>query len=141
MGVLMRDIAVASLAEFEAFAFSMGQEASPGQIFLLEGDLGAGKTTFVRKFVKGIGSEGLVSSPTFRIVHQYPGPVPVVHMDLYRLNSLDEVLNLDLVGYLRSDSVGMIEWPGLIRDLLSGPVVEVKILEGETWDGRRIVWG
>ena len=129
-----------SLAEMETFAFEMGKKAKAGDVLFLEGEMGMGKTTFVQHFVKGVGSPEMVSSPTFRIIHEYTqGRLPVVHMDLYRLKSEQEVLAIDVPGYIRRDGVTLIEWPELVESWVQGPV---KLLEfsalAEAENGRQV---
>ena len=86
----------------------------------LEGDLGAGKTTFVKTIAAALGADGGgVTSPTFSIVQEYPTPAgPLYHFDLYRLDTLDEVLALDFEGYLDDARLAVVEWPGVARELL-----------------------
>jgi tRNA threonylcarbamoyladenosine biosynthesis protein TsaE len=90
---------------------TMGRTARPGDVLALDGDLGAGKTHFVKGFVSTFGYEGEVTSPTFTLVHEYPGDrCPLFHFDFYRLDSVDEVFALDWDGYLSRDGVVLVEW-------------------------------
>ncbi|MCP4051388.1 MAG: tRNA (adenosine(37)-N6)-threonylcarbamoyltransferase complex ATPase subunit type 1 TsaE [bacterium] len=83
----------------------------PGDVFLLEGDLGAGKTTLVSSVVGAMGSEDMVSSPSFTIMNCYKAEMPIYHFDLYRINDENELFNLDMHGYLdKKDAVFFIEW-------------------------------
>lgn len=89
----------------------------PGDLIILTGDLGAGKTTFTKGVAAGLGVEGNVSSPTFIIARVHPGPVPLVHVDAYRLTGLAEVDDLDLDSELE-ESVTVVEWgEGLVEGL------------------------
>ena len=91
-----------------------------GGIFFLEGPMGAGKTTFTRLFCRALGIQEGVSSPTFQLVHVYSGKVPVYHLDLYRLESLQAVLELDVLAKLESPgAIALIEWPETVA-LLQG---------------------
>ena len=93
--------------------------ATRGDIFALTGDLGAGKTQFVKGFVAGIGTDTEVTSPTFTLIHEYSGGrLPVYHFDFYRLESADEVARLGLDEYLFGDGVCVIEWADRFPDLL-----------------------
>ncbi len=95
------------------------RHAERGDVFALTGDLGAGKTQFVKGFVAGIGSTAEVSSPTFTIIHEYSGGrLPVYHFDFYRLETPDEVARLGLDEYLFGDGVCVIEWANRFSELL-----------------------
>lgn len=89
-------------------------------IVLLDGDMGTGKTTFVKYFIRALTSYSGVTSPTFSIINEYQNQdnKPIYHMDLYRLESMDEALNIGIEEYLDSEHLCLIEWPNLIVDLL-----------------------
>lgn len=90
-----------------------------GDVVALSGDLGAGKTQFVKGFVAGAGSDTEVTSPTFTLVHEYTGGrFPVYHFDWYRLESPEAVLRIGLDEYLFGDGVCVIEWADRFRELL-----------------------
>ena len=94
-------------------------EAKPGDVVALSGDLGAGKTQFVKGFLEGVGSNAEVTSPTFTLVHEYGGgQLPVYHFDFYRLESADEVARLGFDEYLFGDGVCIIEWADSFPELL-----------------------
>jgi tRNA threonylcarbamoyladenosine biosynthesis protein TsaE len=100
-----------SPADTFAFGQACGHAARNGDVFALDGDLGAGKTHFVKGFVTARGFHDEVTSPTFTLLHEYPcEPWPVFHFDFYRLDSVDEVLALDFDGYLERDGVVLVEW-------------------------------
>ena len=82
-----------SSEQTEALAAELAARLAPGDVVLVEGGLGAGKTTFVRGACRALGVEGLVTSPTFTIGQRYPGRVPVAHLDLYRVADLDQALS------------------------------------------------
>ena len=95
------------------------RNALHGDVFGLTGDLGAGKTQFVKGFVAGMGANTEVTSPTFTLIHEYGGGrVPVYHFDFYRLESADEVTRLGLDEYLFGDGVCIIEWADRFKELL-----------------------
>lgn len=96
---------------------ALGTLAQAGDVLLLRGDLGAGKTTFTQGFVRGAGSDELVNSPTFVLMNEYQGRVTVYHADLYRLDTPDEAAAMDL-GNLSRDGVLVVEWPERGEDVL-----------------------
>ncbi len=95
------------------------EAAVRGDIFALAGDLGAGKTQFVKGFVRQFGSHAAVTSPTFTLIHEYGGGrLPVYHFDFYRLDSPEAAARLGLDEYLYGDGVCLIEWADRFRGLL-----------------------
>ncbi len=95
----------------ERFGAELAQALGPGDVVLISGELGAGKTTFVRGACRALGVSAVVTSPTFTIGQRYPAPVPVSHVDLYRVGDLrDEDPDL-LADYLRPDAIAFVEWP------------------------------
>ena len=119
----------------------MGREAEPGQIICLSGDLGVGKTVFTQGFAAGLGIEGPVNSPTFTILQQYEdGRLPLYHFDVYRIGDVSE---MDEIGYedcFYGDGVSLVEWGGLIEEILPEDVITVKIEKDleKGFDYRRI---
>jgi tRNA threonylcarbamoyladenosine biosynthesis protein TsaE len=99
-------------AETEALAAELASSLAPGDVVLVEGELGAGKTTFVRGACRALGIDGIVTSPTFTIGQRYPGRVPVAHVDLYRVADLREEDPDLLSDYIGPDRVAFVEWPG-----------------------------
>ncbi|MGG1879945.1 tRNA (adenosine(37)-N6)-threonylcarbamoyltransferase complex ATPase subunit type 1 TsaE [Paenibacillus cisolokensis] len=95
----------------------LADKAEPGTVIGLDGDLGAGKTAFSQGFAKQLGVSGVVNSPTFTIIKEYAGRLPLYHMDVYRL-SLDEADELGLDEYFYGDGVCIVEWSRLITELL-----------------------
>ena len=103
------------------------------KIVLLKGDLGAGKTTLASAFVKQMGVHEEPNSPTFSIINEYTftntqgEEKTIFHIDLYRINSLEEALNIGIEDYLFSDSICLIEWPDIIQDILPENYISVDI--------------
>jgi tRNA threonylcarbamoyladenosine biosynthesis protein TsaE len=98
-------------AQTEAIGAEVAQKLVPGDVVLVEGDLGAGKTTFVRGAARALGVTSTVSSPTFTIGQRYEAPVPVSHVDLFRVADL-EAEDPDLLeAYLGPDTIAFVEWP------------------------------
>lgn len=98
--------------ETAALGEQWGRDAAPGWVIGLRGDLGAGKTQFVKGLARGLGISARVHSPTFALVNEYPGGrLPLAHLDLYRLDTPEQILSAGLEEYLRSpDGVTVVEW-------------------------------
>lgn len=102
--------------ETQTFAKKMGELAQPGTIIFLNGDLGAGKTTFTKGFALGLGIKQMIKSPSYTIIREYEqSRIPFYHMDLYRLAGDNDELGLE--EYFESPSVTVIEWANLLEDL------------------------
>lgn len=96
-----------------------GAGAKRGSVFALTGDLGAGKTQFVKGLVRGIESNAEVTSPTFTLVHEYPGGrLPVYHLDFYRLDDPNAAVGLGFDDYVYGDGVCVIEWADRFPELM-----------------------
>lgn len=108
-----------SVEETIAAGRTYGRNAAKGDVFALAGDLGAGKTQFVKGVVAGLGSEAEVTSPTFVLVHEYEGGrLPIYHFDFYRLDNRDAVLRLGFDDYVFGEGVSLIEWADRYPDLI-----------------------
>jgi tRNA threonylcarbamoyladenosine biosynthesis protein TsaE len=103
--------ASASPQETEALAAAFARHLGPGDIVLVSGDLGAGKTTFVRGACRALGVTGAVTSPSFTIARRYDADVPISHLDLYRLADLGAEDPALLADELASDRIAFVEWP------------------------------
>jgi len=101
-----------TLAELEAEGEALGRALAAGAVVALEGQLGAGKTTFVQAIARGLGVAAGATSPTYALVHRYRGlRGPVFHLDCFRLRSPDDAADLDWEGLLREGDAVLIEWP------------------------------
>jgi tRNA threonylcarbamoyladenosine biosynthesis protein TsaE len=98
-------------AQTEALGADLAADLSPGDVVLVSGELGAGKTTFVRGAARGLGVTGPVTSPTFTIGQRYPAKVTVAHLDLYRVPGLEGEDPDLLADYLGPDTIAFVEWP------------------------------
>lgn len=117
-----------SAAETEDFGAKLAERLGPGDIVLVSGEVGAGKTTLIRGACRALGVERPVTSPTFTIGHRYRGSrFPVAHLDLYRLEGLDEEDPALLEDYLTPDAVAFVEWPATAGRRLSRPALEVSL--------------
>ena len=126
-----------SAEETEAIAARLARSLAPGDVVLVSGELGAGKTTFVRGACRALGVAGRVTSPTFTIGHRYSGTVDVSHLDLYRFRGLSAAEWSDLEPYFE-DAVVFVEWP----EAAGGGLPDVRAavrLEHVDAESRRIV--
>lgn len=98
-------------AETEALGAELAERLRPGDVVLVEGEMGAGKTTFVRGASRALGVAGPVTSPTFTVGQRYRGRVTVAHLDLFQIRRLDAEEPGFLADYLGPDTVGFVEWP------------------------------
>ena len=107
----------------------LGKEARPGQVYTLNGDLGAGKTVFAKGFAKGLGIDDTVSSPTFTILQVYEsGRYPLYHFDVYRIADSSEMDEIGFDEYVYSEGISLIEWAEYIEDILPDKYIRVDIL-------------
>ena len=114
-----------SIEDTMELAENIESEKFPGMIICLDGELGSGKTVFVKGFAKSLGLEETITSPTFNIVKEYTsGEMPLYHMDVYRLEDGDESIGFN--DYFNSDGVSIIEWSELISDILLEERLDIK---------------
>ena len=106
---------------------ALGARAQPGHVFLLIGPLGVGKTCFAQGVLWGLGVDEYARSPTFVLVSQYPGRIPMYHIDLYRLDTTAQLLDLGLDEYLYGDGVCVVEWADKVRDAFPLEHLEVRM--------------
>ncbi|MET3576874.1 tRNA (adenosine(37)-N6)-threonylcarbamoyltransferase complex ATPase subunit type 1 TsaE [Bhargavaea ullalensis] len=118
-------IKVAGLPETERLAQRLASLLKGGEVITLEGDLGAGKTTFTQSLAKELGIRRTVNSPTFTILKQYEGRLPLNHLDVYRLADSDEDLGWDELFY--GDAVSVIEWARYISEELPEERLDIEI--------------
>lgn len=115
----------ASPEETEQLGEKVAGYLNPGDVLTLEGDLGAGKTTFTKGLAKGLGIKRVVNSPTFTIIKEYDGRMPLYHMDVYRLEESDEDLGFD--EYFSGEGVTVVEWASFIQDMLPENYLSIRI--------------
>jgi len=118
-----------SPAETEAAGEALGRRLRVGDVVLLQGELGAGKTTFVRGVARGAGSEAPVASPTFQLVRVYPGRLQLAHVDLYRIEKSPELAELGL-DELADQGAVLVEW-GERLEFGGAAVIEIEHLGGD----------
>jgi tRNA threonylcarbamoyladenosine biosynthesis protein TsaE len=127
-----------SAVETEAVGAKIAARLGPGDVVVVSGELGAGKTTLIRGACRALGVEGPVTSPTFTIGQRYRGRLPVSHLDLYRLGRLEDEDPALLDDYLDAASVAFLEWPALAEPQLAGRRVIAVRLDHAGSDRRRI---
>lgn len=114
-------------ADTRALGYRLGAAARAGDLVLLEGDFGAGKTTLVQGLAAGLGVRQGVTSPSFVIETRYEGRVPLYHVDLYRLERLDDAFLSEIEEHLFGDGVTAIEWPALLPDALTTGALAIRL--------------
>lgn len=135
----MKNVVSRSAQETAALGRSFGSGLKPGEIVALLGDLGSGKTQFVKGICSGIGVNGSVTSPTFTLINEYPAPFGIVaHIDLYRIGSNQELRDLDLESYFRDTCICLIEWAERARAILPSQCRRVTLAHGEA-ENQRVV--
>jgi tRNA threonylcarbamoyladenosine biosynthesis protein TsaE len=125
----LRDCVLSSPRETDSFGHSIGKVLRRGDVLALVGELGAGKTALVRGIVTGLGGpDSSVTSPTFTLVHEYQGKLPLIHLDLYRLKRVDEAESFGLSACFTDEGVTAIEWADRFPDFLPADYLEVRLI-------------
>ncbi len=124
-------------AETEDLGSRLARKLSDGAVVALYGDLGAGKTAFVRGMARGLGLDCRVSSPTFTIVNEYLGQRELIHFDMYRLSGADELFEIGWEDYLDRGAICAVEWSEKVSDAFSGD--EIRVYIEKTGDSTRSV--
>jgi tRNA threonylcarbamoyladenosine biosynthesis protein TsaE len=138
-----------NVEDSRALAASLGPILAPGDVVALSGDLGAGKTAFVQGVARGLGSRDHVASPTFTLVRHYTGRLPIVHMDVYRLDRIQDVMDIGFEDLLDEGGVMLIEWGDMIEGILPLDHLTVRLRFADDGDldlrtielqGRGVTW-
>ena len=116
-----------SAGETERLGERIGSALEPGIVVALTGDLGAGKTTLTKGIARGLGVSDLIHSPTFTLIHEHKGRLPLYHFDLYRLDSPEQLDDLGYEDYFYSDGVSIVEWSEKAQELLPPDHLEIRI--------------
>lgn len=124
----MITVRTGSARETQEMGAALAEIVRAGDVILLSGDLGAGKTTFTQGFGRGLGISERITSPTFTLAREYRGRLMLHHLDVYRLEQLDEVLDLGLPELLDSGGVVVVEWGDSIRPALPADFLEIRLL-------------
>jgi tRNA threonylcarbamoyladenosine biosynthesis protein TsaE len=120
----------------------LGEIAEAGDIITLAGSLGAGKTTLTQSIGQGlkVPAECYITSPTFSLLHEYPGRLPLYHMDLYRL-SCQEIIDLGFEDYLYDDGLSVVEWPDRLDEIMPRDRLQIELeMTAETTRTARLIW-
>ena len=117
--------------------YKLGKLLNKKSVLCLIGDLGAGKTTLTQSIAKGLEVDDYITSPTFTIVNEYEGRLPLYHFDVYRIGSSDEMYDIGFDEYINSDGVCIIEWANLIEDILPDEYLYIDIKYKE--NGREMI--
>ena len=133
------EIVTKSENETRGFAKTIAEKLSAGDVILYTGEMGAGKTAFTKGIAEYFGTEEEVTSPTFALVHEYPGRVPVFHFDLYRISGFDDLYAIGFFDYLDRGGILAVEWSENIPELENELENVVKInIEKLTENERKI---
>lgn len=132
-----KTIRIRNQEETEQFGMKLAQQARPGMILALTGDLGAGKTALTKAIARGLGIRETVTSPTFTIVKEYhSGRLPLYHFDVYRISDVSEMDELGYEEYFFGDGICVIEWADLIEEILPEDAMRISISYGSEEEER-----
>ena len=143
---LLKEMIIETNSAEETFALgkALGEKASPGQIYTLDGELGTGKTVFTQGVAAGLGITEAISSPTFTIIQEYDtGRLPLYHFDVYRIGDIEEMEEIGYDDYFFGEGICLIEWADLIREILPEHVIRITIEKDldKGFDYRKITIG
>lgn len=113
--------------ETEKIGKEIGENAKKGDIYCLEGDLGVGKTVFTKGFAKGLEIFEHITSPTFNIVNEYYGKLPMYHFDMYRISCVEELYDIGYEEYFFGEGVCLIEWASLVEEVMPNSAKWIRI--------------
>ena len=133
---MQKRIVTESAAETIELGRNFGELLKPGDVVALTGDLAAGKTTLIKGICDALGVNQDVASPTFTLINEYEGEVPVYHMDCYRENSISGWIDIGVEEYFYSDGIAIVEWAEMIKEILPPKSIKIFIeqdYEKENW--------
>jgi ATPase, YjeE family len=125
--------------ETEQIAENLAKQLNNKDIIALYGELGAGKTAFIRGLARGLKIDAYVCSPTFAIVHEYDGDPPLIHFDMYRVITWEDLYSTGFYDYMERDGILAIEWSENIEDSLPENIIKVKIDKEKEENSRNII--
>lgn len=129
-----------SEAQTESFARDFADGLKRGDVIALFGGLGMGKTAFVRGLADGLGVKDEVSSPTFTLVHEYDGDIPLYHFDMYRITTFADLYSTGFFDYLETGGILAVEWSENIENALPANAIRVELERGEGENDRNIIF-
>ena len=132
------EIELKGLEKTNEFGIKLGSLLKAGDVICLNGDLGAGKTTLTKSIGLGLGVEDYITSPTFALINEYRGRIPVYHFDVYRLENVEELYDLGFDDYFYGKGVSIIEWADKIERFLPEERIVLDINKGIDIDDRII---
>lgn len=133
----MIEVISKSPVETEEYAYKLGKTLSGGEVIAFFGGLGMGKTRFTAGLAKGLGIDEYVSSPTFALVNEYEGEIPLCHFDMYRITTFDDLCSTGFFDYLDNGNVLAIEWSENIESALpEDKLIKIEIIKGNGDDER-----
>ena len=132
----MREVFIKSEEETKAFGMDLGKKAKEGQVIALIGDLGTGKTTLTKYIAKGLEIEDTITSPTFTIVKEYEGRIPLYHFDVYRIMDPEEMFEIGADEYFYGKGLCVVEWADQIEEILPKDAMYIYIERGEREEER-----
>jgi tRNA threonylcarbamoyladenosine biosynthesis protein TsaE len=127
VAAIARTVTTRSADETIALGRTLGGFARPGDLICLWGDLGAGKTQLAKGFALGLGIDATITSPTFILMAEYPGRIPLFHVDLYRLADAADALAGGVIDDRQADGLTVVEWPDRMGDVLPAARLDIRI--------------
>ena len=110
-----------------SIGFEFSKEIKAGDIIAIEGEIGAGKTTFIKGILKGLGYKGNVNSPTYTLINEYQADSKIIHIDCYREKNINRWIDIGFIDYLNDNNIIIIEWPEYIRKILPSDTIDIYI--------------
>ncbi len=133
------DFITSTVEQTERLGLALAWRLRPGDVVAFFGDLGAGKTAFIRGMAKGLGVQEMVTSPTYTVVNEYlSGKIPLFHFDLYRLNGPEDLFDIGWDDYLFRGGICAVEWSERVSEILYG-VIRVTIRRDKYYENCRVI--
>ena len=124
---MIKNIYLDNDKETREIGFKLGKLLKPGSIVCLIGDLGAGKTTMTQSLAEALEVDDYITSPTFTIVNEYEGKMPLYHFDVYRIGCSEEMYDIGFDEYINGEGVCIIEWANIIEDILPDDYLKIEL--------------